>query len=78
MLTKNTLVSVALFLVATIGLFENIFAQPGPPGGAMGGPPCWPPSTCETPINNELVILIVAGLALTFLFIKKQSRKTAL
>ena len=55
----------------------DIFCQPGPPGGTgMGGPPCWPPSTCETPINNELIFLLIAGLSLSFYFFKKKNLVT--
>jgi hypothetical protein len=48
----------------------DIISQPGPPNGfpgGNGGPPCWPPSTCETPINNELFILFLLGVLLVYI-----------
>ena len=43
----------------------NSYSQPPPPNG--GGPSCWPPSpACSPgsaiPLNNELIILVVAAL----------------
>jgi hypothetical protein len=70
--TKHILTFILLFLV---GGNHSIFAQGGPPGGGGGVPVCWPPSTCETPINNELVILLIAGFLLAFYCLKRNNRQ---
>lgn len=54
-------------------------APPPPPngGGGSGGPSCWPPSpTCDpaapVPINEGLLLLLIAGLGVVFLQNKKK------
>ena len=64
---------ITLFFIALSA--TDTFCQPGPPGGGgPGGPPCWPPSTCdpEIPINGELWILLIAALTLSYYFLKKR------
>jgi len=69
---KYRLIFVLLLLV---GGNTDICAQPGAPGGP-GGPGCWPPSTCDTPINSELVLLLIAGLLLAFYYLKKTNSQS--
>ena len=61
------------FITLLIFNILDVLSQPGPPddfpGRGNGVPPCWPPSTCETPINNELFILFLLGVLL--IYIKK-------
>ena len=68
---KNLVISISFFIIGVTAAF----CQPGPPGGGggPGDPPCWPPSTCETPINNELTFLMIAGLGLGLYFVKKRN-----
>jgi hypothetical protein len=67
---KHLIITISFFLLE----ITIAFCQPGPPGGGgPGDPPCWPPSTCETPINNELIFLLVAGLGLGIYFVKKRN-----
>jgi hypothetical protein len=61
---------ISRIFLALFFLINDLFAQPGPPGGT-GGPPCWPPSTCETPINNELYILLAVGVVY-MIYLKKK------
>ncbi len=62
-----------IILIITFTFLEigDLCSQPGPPGGGGGGtPPCWPPSNC-TPINNELWIMVLAGLIVGIYFLRK-------
>lgn len=64
-------------LLVLAGGTTDLLAQPGAPGGGgPGDPVCWPPSTCETPINNELIILLIGGLGLALYYIKKNNNQT--
>ena len=57
---KDTLyILLTLVVVLGLGLFSVVFAG----GGPMGGPPCWPPSTCNIPIDGGLSFLLAAGVA---------------
>jgi hypothetical protein len=77
-LTRKTIAKTILFIFITIGMFKNILAQAGPPGGGTGDPPCWPPSSCDPaiPINNGLFLLLIVGFILAFYFIKKNKAIT--
>lgn len=67
---------ISLLVLLFILSINDAFTQPGPPGGGMGGPPCWPPSTCDPaiPINNGLIFLIVMGLLFGVMKIYKTSQ----
>jgi len=69
---KKLIKPLILFLIVIGAIFFNeLLAQPGPPSGG-GDPPCWPPSTCERPINGELIVLLIAGLAFGAYYIKNK------
>jgi len=77
-LTRKPIAKTILFILMTIGVFENVLAQAGPPGGGTGGPPCWPPSSCDPaiPINNGLILLLIVGFVFALYFIKKSTSST--
>ena len=66
------------FLFIQAGVMAQ--APPPPPNGGGGGdagPSCWPPSpTCDpaapVPINEGLLLLVIAGLGVVFLQNKKK------
>ncbi len=70
----KTIANIFFTLTTILLVVSDVCAQPGPPGGGMGGPPCWPPSSCDPaiPLNNGLIFLLIAGLALTYFFFKKR------
>ena len=57
--SKIVLASFALILLSS----EAALAAPPPPGG--GTPPCWPPPCI--PVDNGVIFLLIAGLALAAL-----------
>jgi len=80
-LTKKISLTVLLFITLLISPIE-FFAQINPPNGCTfpGGccPDGLPPSFCPgcppcvpVPLNNELILLTIAGLGLLFYFYKK-------
>jgi hypothetical protein len=74
LLVKKIKYILLLSLLFFTEMGQVLLAQPGPPGGppgGPGGPGCWPPSTCEVPINNELVFLLIAGILLAIYYYKK-------
>jgi hypothetical protein len=90
LLIKKIKYLIIFVLLILVGGNNEVFAQPGNPGGGGGipggfpggggvfpggggRPGCWPPSTCETPINNELIILLIAGLVFAFYYVKRNN-----
>ena len=76
MFSKKHIQRVSVFLFLILGIIGESLAQPGPPGGGPGGPPCWPPSTCDPaiPLNNELILLLTAGIGLGLYMLVKSKR----
>ena len=75
-MTKKISLYIFLVFISLLCINIDVNAQPGPPGGGgPGGPPCWPPSTCETPINNDLIFLLIAGLGLAIYFIRNNKKQ---
>ncbi|PCI93567.1 MAG: hypothetical protein COB15_16180 [Flavobacteriales bacterium] len=59
----KSVVYILLTLLFFLGLsyFNYVVAVGGPP--PMGGPPCWPPSNCDIPLDGGLSFLLAAGVA---------------
>jgi hypothetical protein len=62
---------ITIFLMY-LSILCNAQGPGGPPGPPSGNPPCWPPSSCDPsiPINNELILLIIAGLCIVVWYYK--------
>ena len=69
-ISKNLIITLLFYFFGII----HVHSPPGPPGGGMGGPPCWPPSDCDPTgvlINNELIFLLIGGLFLGYYYLRK-------
>ena len=72
---KKIFVVPYILIVLLLLVVQVLPAQPPPPpggGGSGGGPGCWP-EPC--PIDNNIVVLMAAGLGLVIYFVYAYSRK---
>ena len=71
MLVKKSKYIISIVVLLLVGDYGNLFGQPSPPSGppnGPAGPTCWPPVNCDVPINNELIILLIAGIGFTIYY----------
>lgn len=62
----------ALTGLLVLSLFMDLFSQPSPPGGG-GDPGCFPPPC--VPINQGVLFLLLAGVIMGAVFLRKDISK---